>query len=498
MKTLFILLICTISFIGAAQNVSINNDGSLPHETSILDISSDQKGVLLPRLTTIARTSILGPALGLTVFDINTSSYWIYRGDVWGWAELQHHFQNNWESSGINICNKNIGNVGIGIANPTQKLSINGSDPAVDFMNSGTSKGYLKVMGNDMKLGTYFNNSTGNLVFNTKATDRMWIDQNGKVGIGTSEPTSVFTVNGTNPWIEMQNSGVDKGFLQAIGNDLKLGTNSTNTTGNLLFATKLINRMLIDENGKVAIGTSTPASSSILTINDSEPILQLQNNGTNMGFVQLVEDDIKIGTNSSNSDGKFIVRTNAQDRLTVDHTGWVTIKSDNGGIAINADEPAIVFQSNNLTMGSILSDESNGNFVLQKTTLSNGKLVVQTGVTSMYMNESGHINFGTGLAPVGYKVSVEGKVIATDFVALPVASWPDYVFDEAYQLRPLSEVKHFINANKHLPGIPSAAEIEKGGIALGDMSTRLMQKVEELTLYILDLQAQIDNLKKNK
>ena len=63
-------------------------------------------------------------------------------------------------------------------------------------------------------------------------------------------------------------------------------------------------------------------------------------------------------------------------------------------------------------------------------------------------------------------------------------------------MKPLSEVKQFIAENKHLPNIPPASEIEKSGVELGDMSKRLIEKIEELTLYILQQQDQIDELKK--
>ncbi len=87
-------------------------------------------------------------------------------------------------------------------------------------------------------------------------------------------------------------------------------------------------------------------------------------------------------------------------------------------------------------------------------------------------------------------------MIATDFTTSAVAGWPDYVFGSEYKLKPLADVKTFIAENKHLPNIPSASEIEKNGIQLGDMSKRLMEKVEELTLYILQLQDQVDDMKK--
>jgi hypothetical protein len=75
------------------------------------------------------------------------------------------------------------------------------------------------------------------------------------------------------------------------------------------------------------------------------------------------------------------------------------------------------------------------------------------------------------------------------------AKWPDYVFEPSYKLRNLSELEAFIRQNKHLPGLPSQAEISHQGIPLVSTQKALVEKVEELTLYIIALQKQIDSLK---
>jgi hypothetical protein len=75
------------------------------------------------------------------------------------------------------------------------------------------------------------------------------------------------------------------------------------------------------------------------------------------------------------------------------------------------------------------------------------------------------------------------------------AKWPDYVFEPSYKLRNLSELETFIRQNKHLPGLPSQAEISHQGIPLVSTQKALVEKVEELTLYIIALQKQIDSLK---
>lgn len=525
MKKLIVLLACISPAILFAQSVAINADASQPDNSAMLDIKSNSKGLLMPRLTSQQRTSISGPALGLTVFDNETASYWMYRGDLnGGWAELQHNYQNFWSASGSNIYNTNTGNTGLGINTPAEKLAINATNPAIQFLNAGTAKGFLQASNNDMKLGTYSNNLTGNLVFNTRAVDRMWIDENGLVGIGTATPSAAFTINGTNPSLQMRTGDINKGFLQVVNNNLHLGTNSTNTTGKLLFQTKAISRMMIDENGMVGIGTNAPTSS--LTLNGTDPIFQLRNDEMDKGFIQLVDNDMKTGTNLSNPSGRFIVRTNGGDRLFVSGNGNVGIgaasnfyKLDVSGdsrvtgnhyveglvksesMEINSNAPFLeIHTTSNGTFGKIEIDNSN-NVVLGKSFFG-GALVLDGAIGSstkrFYVSKANQFNIGTGINASGYTLSVEGKVIATDFTTSAIVNWPDYVFADEYKLKPLADVRKFISENKHLPGIPAAAEIEKNGIQLGDMSKRLMEKVEELTLYIINMQEQIDNLKKNR
>jgi len=85
--------------------------------------------------------------------------------------------------------------------------------------------------------------------------------------------------------------------------------------------------------------------------------------------------------------------------------------------------------------------------------------------------------------------------IKTKKVEVTLSGWPDFVFEDNYPLMSLPETEQFIKANKHLPNVPSAAAVEANGVNLGEMNAILIQKVEELTLYILDLQKQINELK---
>jgi hypothetical protein len=106
---------------------------------------------------------------------------------------------------------------------------------------------------------------------------------------------------------------------------------------------------------------------------------------------------------------------------------------------------------------------------------------------------TGEIAFGDTYAS-GYKLAVKGKLICTEVRVEETSGWPDYVFAENYNLMSLREVEQSILTNRHLPGIPSAAAIQNEGFELGDMSKKLLEKIEELTLYIIEQDKKISGL----
>ncbi len=96
---------------------------------------------------------------------------------------------------------------------------------------------------------------------------------------------------------------------------------------------------------------------------------------------------------------------------------------------------------------------------------------------------------------INFQVLGDGHVYARE-VEVTMNNFPDYVFDKNYNLKPLSEVEAYINTNKHLPGVPTATEVEANGLKLGDMNKVIVEKIEELTLYVIDLQKQNNQLQK--
>lgn len=113
------------------------------------------------------------------------------------------------------------------------------------------------------------------------------------------------------------------------------------------------------------------------------------------------------------------------------------------------------------------------------------------------INNNGYISIGTDkiyqLKSEQFKVSVNGKIACKEIKVN--SKWADYVFADNYTLRPLAEVERFIAENKHLPDVPSAATVESEGLALGAMQAVMMQKIEELTLYMIKIEKDNDLLR---
>ncbi|WCT13640.1 tail fiber protein [Mucilaginibacter jinjuensis] len=97
---------------------------------------------------------------------------------------------------------------------------------------------------------------------------------------------------------------------------------------------------------------------------------------------------------------------------------------------------------------------------------------------------SGKVGIGTNIPD--QKLTVNGTIHATEVLVDQTVPTPDYVFDQDYELSSLKDVKSYIDKNHHLPEIPSAAQVAKDGINLGEMNARLLKKIEELTLYLIE------------
>lgn len=145
----------------------------------------------------------------------------------------------------------------------------------------------------------------------------------------------------------------------------------------------------------------------------------------------------------------------------------------------------------NVDMDSRL--QVNGNVIAKATLTVNGNASVGYALTvGTILSVNDGLKVGSG-----FECDSSGN-LKVKHLRVTLTDWPDYVFGEGYRLPTLGEVERYIRQHSHLPGVPSAAEVEQEGADLGEMNRLLMQKVEELTLYVIDLQKQINELKSNQ
>jgi len=288
------------------------------------------------------------------------------------------------------------------------------------------------------------------------------------------------------------------GFSQNIYTvDGTLGTNRTVTlAGKTLNFTPLTaspsvgNLFMNGTTGNIGLGTITPTSrfqmnSGDIFLNSTSSKLLL---GTVANFTDATYNwGIK-------SDKPFIVANSTFPLIEIRSTiptaiTWLdlAVAPVDGGFSNVAKKGDVVMRA--YTGGSmILNCEATGN--IKFTTVENNTGALQK--VQMLIDKYGNIGMGTETPDT--KLAVNG-VIHTKEVRVDLLGWPDYVFEKDYALPTLKEVEQQINTEKHLKNIPSAKDVEINGVLLGDMNKQLLQKVEELTLYIIQLNKELQVVK---
>ncbi|MEO8150904.1 MAG: hypothetical protein ABI723_24940 [Bacteroidia bacterium] len=126
---------------------------------------------------------------------------------------------------------------------------------------------------------------------------------------------------------------------------------------------------------------------------------------------------------------------------------------------------------------------------------SSFQIIDRTAVLSrLGIDNNGNVSIGTTTPATGYMLTVAGKIMCTE-LKVQLQPFPDYVFSKDYNLKSISEVEEHIKTFNRLPGMPGACEVEENGMSVGEMQGKVVEKVEELTLYIIQQQKQIDELK---
>jgi hypothetical protein len=253
----------------------------------------------------------------------------------------------------------------------------------------------------------------------------------------------------------------------------------------------------------VGIGTSGPSTKlhinssvagELMRLGNNDPQISFYQGTTATGFINTTGVDFKMGTFSSNNTGRAIIRVNGGDRLTVAPDGNVGIANNTPLTRLHIASGQDAGLTNTQNGFVMLGTEAGSNVVID-----NNEIIARNNgtVSTLFMQNNGAtVQIGNTAVPTGYTLSVAGKAICTELRVQLTGAWPDYVFDEKYKLPDFNTLRNYIKENKHLPNIPAAKDIEKSGMEVGDMQRRMMEKIEELTLYVLELEKKVSALKK--
>lgn len=402
--------------------------------------------------------------------------------------------------------------VGIGTVNPGAKLEVDGNSLSLAsggyIMAGGLTSANIAIDNDDIQARNNgvaatldLNYLGGDIRFRGNLTAATVIKANGNVGIGTSTPSTMLDVEGSS----ISSTNIITSKVNYVGNtDVKAidcysvpangygyGVNATggfigvnaNALGGAYTGSAFGIRATASGTAGIRFGVYAIASG---------------NNTTNYGLYGEAS-----GSGSKNWGGYILGRLNASRHLVVGNTDAAYTETYTGDHSIELLNGRILLKgfmkSNGIQSGIEFYDSLGANavcFLGNKTSTTMGFYgYTGAGWNLLNMNPAtGQVSLGIDKFATGYKLSVGGKVICEELRVQPNTAWPDYVFDNDYALMPLQEVEAHIAQYNHLPGIPNQNEIKTQGIAVGDMQIKQMEKIEELTLYIIQQQKRIEAL----
>lgn len=281
--------------------------------------------------------------------------------------------------------------------------------------------------------------------------------------------------------------------------------------------------LLINHDGNIGIGTMTPSKTLDVRGDIISGAISASTYGYNMiegrgAMLQLKSYGNDVNTfnqwslYSHTTNGSLHFRKesnslNTQDLITFNSIGYVGIGTTSPVEKLHIENGAIQFKN----LGSI--NDVDIIKIAETTTLNEFSIkgMFQGGGSSgnaikfssywtdnmLHIRGDGNIGIGTNDTK-GFKLGVNGKIAAEEVKVALHSEWSDFVFKNDYYLPTLKEVENHIKERGHLKDIPSAKEVEKNGIFLGEMDAKLLQKIEELTLYTIQQQKEIQALKEEK
>ena len=303
----------------------------------------------------------------------------------------------------------------------------------------------------------------------------------GNVGIGTNSPDQRLDVNGDMIVGRAGNSGTvffrrpsDAAAAASVGfageseiSNFRMA--SFGGSGFISFWTNgggTTEKMRITPDGNVGIGNSNPKAKLDVA---GGYIRSLNHNSAGGAIVQSLYDP----------DTDFA-------RAIFSHNAYWDFTTNQWNIMGSGANDAQTILIPNKGGFNFIVHESEGNF---PKSLSHADFVAGT---KMILTRDGRLGVGTG-NPGSFRLAVNGNIRAKEIKV--ETGWSDFVFEDDYDLPTLDEVEKYIKTHRHLPEIPSAKEVEENGVELGKMDSKLLQKIEELTLYIINQQKEIKALK---
>ncbi|MFZ7116228.1 MAG: SprB repeat-containing protein [Bacteroidota bacterium] len=377
-----------------------------------------------------------------------------------------------------------IRNVGIGTTTPVTKLDVIGELRSSALISTGFTVLQANANGIISKLNPS-SNPTSEVLFGNGTWSplpsgaSLWDINGGKifnnpvssyVGIGTSSPEKFFTVAGE---VRLASENGENG-LEILPNGLAPYRRGISLDDNSI-------------SGAFNFYISDFHPNSAFNFNKS---------GNNPANLFRIQKDGKVGINS-----RYL--SHDDDRLfTVN--GDLRLGSDDGLEALEIRSGGGIPKRRGISLDN--DDIGNFNFYIhqwnteaafnfQATDVDQNNNVIFTNLVRIQKN--GNVGIGVEdyekLDDVEYKLSVNGGIRANK-IKVYLYPWADYVFDSNYNLMPLKSVEEFIAKNKHLPGIRPGSEIERDGVDLGESQVKLLEKIEELTLYVIQLNSKIELL----
>lgn len=517
MKKILLATILLISGATYAQNVGIGT--KRPDESAILDLNSSSKGLLLPRLSEKQRTVIPSPAEGLIVYqnDGNKGIY-IYQSGKWNNITSLSSTNTRMMNASIGTLTPNyllIGDSNGDVAT-TNKIFIDNSGGFYDGnIGFGTNSPLFKIDVLTDKGAAFRFKSTDSTAFSTTS----WENNRGQRAIflayGSAYTSGSFLGVGAN--------GV--GF---VGKEGKFGI-GTETYHPLIFGANNSEVLRVDPNGNVGIGTTSPSFKFDILTGSGDAFRLKSNNSTTFSktlFQNDASSGISVLTYGSAypwgtvmgvgpggitivGTGKFAIGTESNDPLIFGVNTYEYARiSTNGNLLVGGtsdDNTARLNVTGSIKQSDVTSKylraDANGKLVAaavsEDNSNANANLIRIDSKSAGYLAVGDFTGSGLTSFPTGYRMIVQDGIL-TERMNLALKSsqsWADYVFEPSYRLMPLNEVEEFVKENKHLPNVPSADEMVQKGLDVAQTSKMFMEKIEELTLYMIELKKEVEALK---